>query len=103
MASPLLQRVFGLFMLLVGVGMTARSWYTALTEGYFVRGAAALGPAFAILGLAMVAFPIDKQKLLEKYGVEKPQNLSQFPLVHKVMLVLAIILGIGHFFLLWLL
>jgi hypothetical protein len=51
------QRVGGVFVLLIGSVLTVWSWHMALTEGRFYRGASVGGPAFAVIGLAMVLFP----------------------------------------------
>ena len=37
--SKLGQRLLGLFMLVLGGGLTIWVWYTALTEGYYYRKA----------------------------------------------------------------
>lgn len=39
------QRLVGLFLFLLGGGLTGWSWHTALTEGYYYEYAVAIFPA----------------------------------------------------------
>jgi hypothetical protein len=90
------QRVAGLFFLALGGGITAWLWYTALNEGYYYVKAAALFPAFAVLGLFMMLFPLDFDRLYAEHGVDKPDKLAHYPLSWKLGLVVAILAGLAN-------
>jgi hypothetical protein len=96
LVAPWLQRIAGLFLLLLGAGFVAWQWHTALTEGGFSPKAAAFFPMFAVLGLGMMLFPIDRAELMAKHGVEKPQSFKHLPPAWKFFLVLAIAAGAGN-------
>jgi ABC-type Fe3+-siderophore transport system permease subunit len=51
------QQLGGLLIAVVGGGVTAWTWYTALAEGHFSRKASMLFPAFFVLGLGVIIFP----------------------------------------------
>jgi len=90
------QRIGGVLLLAMSAGFIYWTWHTLLTEGYYYRAAAALFPAFAVMSLGMIFFPIDREKLFAEYGVTKPQSFSQYPPVWKVLTVVGIAVGIGH-------
>jgi hypothetical protein len=94
--SKIGQRLVGLFVLVLGGGFTAWSWYTALTEGYYYRKAVALFPVLAIAGLGLLLFPIDGDRLRAEHGVETPQSLAHYPLAWKVLFVVALAAGLGN-------
>jgi hypothetical protein len=56
----LIQCLGGFVMMLLSGGLTAWNWYQALHEGYFYPKASAAGPAFFVLGLAMLFFRSDQ-------------------------------------------
>jgi hypothetical protein len=94
--SKIGQRLLGLALLALGSGFTAWSWYTALNEGYYHRKAVALYPVFAVAGLGLLLFPLDMERLRAEHGVEKPQKLAHYPLVWKVLVVVALLAGLGN-------
>lgn len=94
--SKIGQRVVGLFLLLVGGGLTAWSWYTAVNDGNYYRKAAALLPVVAVAGLGMLLFPIDMERLRAEHGVDRPQKLAHYPRAWKVLFVVAILAGLGN-------
>jgi hypothetical protein len=109
--SKLGQRLVGLLILLVAGGFTAWIWHTALTEGTYYRKAAALFPAFAVIGLGMLLFPTDVDRLREviglglwlsrlraERGVEKVMSLNQIPPVWWGVLVAAVAAGLGNWY-----
>ena len=48
------RRLVGAFGLIVGVGLVAWVWQSALTRGRYSLGPAAIGPMLAVLALAVV-------------------------------------------------
>lgn len=72
------QRLVGVLMTTLACGFTAWVWHTALTEGHY-RKAAAVFPAFLVIGLGLVLFPIDVEKLKAEHGVEQIESLRQLP------------------------
>jgi hypothetical protein len=96
--SKIGQRLVGVFMLALGAGFTAWSWHTALTEGYYYEAAVALFPAFAVIGVGMILFPIDVARLRAEHGVDKPQSLAHYPPVWKVLMVVALAVALGNWY-----
>jgi hypothetical protein len=96
--SKIGQRLVGLFLAVLGGGATAWSWYTALTWGYYYRKAVVFFPLFAVVGLGILLFPIDRERLRAEYGTAKPQGLAHLPLVWKVLLVLAVLAALGNWY-----
>lgn len=92
------QRLVGVLLLAVAAGFTAWVWYTALTEGSYYRKAAAIFPAFVVIGLGMALFPIDVDKLRAKHSVEHIQSFRQLPLAWKVLLFVALVAGFGNWY-----
>jgi hypothetical protein len=100
MASNLVQRLVGLAFIAVGTGMTVWMWQLALTTGDYNDWAGAIFPAFAVLGLGMLLFPIDRRELQEKFGTDKIESLNQLSPVWIGIFVLALACGVADFILL---
>jgi hypothetical protein len=96
--SKIGQRLMGLVLFLLGSAGTAWMWYTALTEGYYYRNAAALLPVCAVFGLGLLLAPFDVEKLRAEHGVDKPQKWAHYPPVWKLIGVLALLAGLGNWF-----
>jgi hypothetical protein len=94
--SKIGQRLVGLVLLLLGGGFTTWSWHTAITEGHYSREEAAFFPLFALVGLGLLLFPIDMQRLRAEHGVDRPQKFAHYPLVWKVLCVAALIAALGN-------
>jgi len=94
--SKIGQRLAGLFLLALGGGFTAYSWYTALNEGYYFEKAVALFPVCAVAGLGLILFPLDMERLRAEHGVDKPQKLAHYPPIWKLVFVLALLAGLGN-------
>jgi hypothetical protein len=92
--SKFAQRLMGLLLVALSGGFTGWGWYTALNEGYYYHAAAALFPALAVLGLAMILFPIDPDEFRKKHGVDRIQNFGQMPPAWKVLFIIAIAAGV---------
>ena len=88
------QRFVGLFLFVLGLLFTYFGWETAVHEGVYRKFSSMFFPAFAVLGFGLLAFPIDGKKLKEKFGVDKPQTIKQYPAVWKIILIIAILAGI---------
>ncbi len=93
MKSKLQQRVAGLLMLVVGIGFTIYGWNSAMQTHRYSPKAAFLFPFFAGLGIALLAFPVTRDELMARYGVEKPRSLSHYSWGQKSVFLLAIAAG----------
>ena len=51
------QKLGGFVVFLVGGGLTAWTWWTALVDGYYSVKGSLLGPALFVLGFGMMVFP----------------------------------------------
>jgi hypothetical protein len=96
--SKLGQRFLGLFLLGLGGGFTAWSWYTALVQGYYYQKAVIFSPFPAVIGITLMLFPIDVDKFREKYGIETVEKFSQLPPEWMIAFVLAIIASLWNWF-----
>lgn len=76
--SKIGRRLLGLVLLSLGSGVTVWSWYTALNEGYYYTKAVTVFPAFAVLGIGMLLFPIYVEKPGAEHGLEEPAELEHF-------------------------
>src|SRR5260370_35607393 len=93
--SKLAQRIGGALIFLPGAGVTGWIWHRALTEGYYYRKSAMLFPAFLVIGLGMVLFPIDAEKLKAEYGVEKIQSYRHVPPAWGGVIISAFLAGVS--------
>jgi len=91
--TKLQQRLAGLFILIIGVGFTIYGWTSAMETHRYNPKAAFLFPLFAVLGVALLAFPVTRDELMAKYGVEKPRSLSHYSWGQKILFVVAIAAG----------
>jgi len=93
LGTKLQQRLGGILIALIGAAFTYWEWRQAFTTGTYHPKAAMLFPAFATLGIGLLIFPMSKEDLLAKYGVEKPRSPRHYPLGLKFFLGLALIVG----------
>jgi Zn-dependent protease with chaperone function len=93
MKTKLQQRLAGLFILLIGVGFTVYGWSSALQTRRYSPKAAFLFPVFAGLGLALLLFPVSRDELMSKYGVDRPRSLSHYSWGQKIMFLVAFAAG----------
>ena len=86
--SKAVQRVFGLFMVVLGVAVMKGSWAAALgpTPPVYPK-AGVLVPFLIAAGLAMVLFPIDKERLRAEHGVDRVTALAHYPRAWRVLFV----------------
>src|SRR5260370_42329202 len=96
--SKLAQRIGGALIFLPGAGVTGWIWHRALTEGYYYRKSAMLFPAFLVIGLGMVLFPIDAEKLKAEYGVEKIQSYRHVPPAWLGGIISALLAGLADLY-----
>jgi hypothetical protein len=92
--TKLRQRVGGLVMLLIGIGFTIYGWTSAMETQRYSPKAAFLFPFFAGLGIALMAFPVTRDELMAKYGVEKPRSLSHYSWGQRILFLVAITAGV---------
>jgi len=93
MSQKLKQRLIGVFLIVTGAGFTVYEWRHVLTSGRYSPKAAFLFPVFAMLGFAVLLFPMSKEEMLAKYGVERPSSLRHYSGSQKILFLLAIAAG----------
>ena len=96
--SKLGQRLVGVFLLGLGCYFTYDELKTVVTEGYYHR-AAIIFPAFAVVAVGIIFFPLDYERYKAEHGQESPQGFHQLPDAWKLMTIL----GIGASLAFWLL
>jgi len=94
------QRILGLLLFLLGLSLTVWFWVRGVSGGYIYINASMLFPAFMIMGIGFLIFPIDPMVMKKKWGVEKIENVGQIPGIWWIILILSILIGIGNYFLL---
>ena len=94
------QRIRGLRLFLLGFSLTAWFWVSGLSKGYIYINASMLFPAFMIMGIGFLFFPIDPTVMKKKWGVDKIENAGQIPGVWWIILAISIVIGIGNYFIL---
>lgn len=93
------QRLFGVFVVALGLFITRMTWQQATTTGRFTN-LGVVGPAFAMIGVASLLFPLDVEEFRARYGVDRIQRWSQLPTPWKVLVALGLVLSVGFFLLL---
>jgi hypothetical protein len=93
LSSKSKQRLVGLFILLVAVGMFIYNWHSALTEGVYWGKASIAFPFFAFLGIAIFLFPVTKEECLAQHGTEQ-LSWSVMPVPQKILILIGAIAGI---------
>jgi len=68
------QSIGGVIIFFLGLGLTVANWSFWFSDGSYYPKIAFLGPAFAIIGLALVAMPGYREERLSK-----GQNLADYP------------------------
>ena len=94
------QRILGLILFILGLSLTLWFWVRGVSQGYIYINASMLFPAFMIMGIGFLAFPIDPKALKEKWGVEKIESVGQIPGIWWIIIALSIVVGIGNYFVL---
>jgi hypothetical protein len=95
------QQLGGLFIALIGAGFTAWTWRTALNEGYYYPKASMLFPAFCVVGLGVILFPGYREERVARG--EDISGVNGWKLITArwwVILVVALVVSIGDYFLL---
>lgn len=87
------QRVSGAFGLAICLGFVVWEWQHVQTGGEYHGRSAFLFPAFAVISLALLLFPISREDLLERFGIERPSSLNHYSRAQKTLFVLAFVAG----------
>lgn len=98
--SLIIQRILGLFLFILGLTLTLWLWFKGVDQKYIYINASMLFPAFMIMGIGFLVFPIDPREMKKKWGVEKIESVGQIPGVWWIIIVLSILIGIGNYFIL---
>lgn len=92
------QQLGGLFIAVVGMLLTWQVWQVARTGKYFMSVGAA-GPAFCVMGLALIAFPDSRTE--RRARGESLVGLEGWDLLTtrwRVITGIGVLLTIGYFF-----
>ena len=92
------QQLGGLFIAAMGAFLTWQVWQVAHTGKYFMSVGAA-GPAFAVMGLALIAFPDSRTERRERG--ESVVGLEGWDLLTtrwRLITGIGVLLAVGYFF-----
>ena len=93
------QRAMGIVMLLASLALMAYGWSYALDHGRVFILWLMAPPAFAVLGLGLVLFPMDVERLQREHGVDRVQSWAHLPTAWRVLLVFAAVAALANHFL----
>lgn len=85
--------------MLLGVVVTIWMHHTNLDKGYIYILGSMLFPALAIVGIGLLFFPFDAEKLKDKWGVENIENIFHIPGEWWIITVIAIFSGVANYIL----
>jgi membrane associated rhomboid family serine protease len=92
------QQLGGLFIAALGVFLTWQVWQVAHTGQYFMSVGAA-GPAFAVMGLALVAFPDSRtERRARGESLVGREGWALLTPRWRIVSVIGIVLTVGYFF-----
>lgn len=94
MVSRQKERFGGLFIATIGASLAIWNWYMALHEGHFYLKAAFAGPAFTVVGLALLIFPGYQTERIQR-GEDISQLSGAELMTPRWWGILAIALGVG--------
>ena len=94
------QRTVGLILFILGIAVTIWTWKSGVNQNYISINASMLFPALMVMGLGLLLFPVNPEKLKEKWGVEKIESIGQVPGIWWIIIVVSIIVGILNYFIL---
>jgi hypothetical protein len=100
MPAKLGERLGGLFLFVVGTGITVWMWHLALTTGDYNEWAGTIFPAFAVLGLSLLLFPGQLSDLQEKGGADEIEQSNLPFYIWTVIFVLMLACGVSDYILL---
>jgi hypothetical protein len=95
------QKLFGLFLILLGAAFTAWCWYTAFYKGYFYPKASMLFPACIVIGLGLIIFPGYREERVARG--EDITCLSGFRMITPrwwIIIIIGLVTGCVNYFLL---
>jgi ABC-type Fe3+-siderophore transport system permease subunit len=95
------QQLGGLFIALIGAGFTAWTWLTGLNEGYYYVRSSMAFPAVCFVGLGLILFPGYRDERIA--CGEDISEMNGWKLITArwwAILVVALVVGIGNYFLL---
>ena len=94
-----MQRTIGMLLFILGLAVTLWSWKSGVGQNYISINISMLFPALMVMGLGLLIFPVDPQKLREKWGVDKIESIGQVPGTWWIIIAISILVGIGNYFL----
>ena len=92
------QRILGLLLFVLGLAITAWIWKSGISQNYILINASMLFPAFMVMGLGLLFFPFDSEKLKEKWGDDKIESVGQVPGIWWIIIAISILIGIVNYF-----
>lgn len=93
------QRLGGLLIALLSASFLGWTWYTALTRGYYYPKAAAIFPAFLVIGLALAAIPgYREERIARGEDVSRMSGMELLTPRWWAVLALALAAGFANWF-----
>lgn len=94
------SRLGGFLIFLIAVGLTAIPWYEVFHYRYYHRYSAISGPAFIIIGLAMIILPTYREERIARgEDISKLQGIALITPRWWLILVVGFIVGCLNWFL----
>ena len=102
MISVRTQRVLGILLILGGAGLTAWEWRILVNGGSYFSMFAFMAPAFAVIGIMQLCFPVDNAERLAR-GEQPIAKLYWKDMIgdHRILAGFAVFCGAVNWLLMW--
>jgi hypothetical protein len=97
---PRIQRLIGLFAMLLAGGFWVWLWYIAINEGYYYLKASMFFPAGFILSLGILLSPVfkeEEEQIATSKDISFLSRIKLLPPRWRIILIVALIVGFGNF------
>ncbi len=89
----------GAVMLVASLAVTVYAWYYGYTHGRVFSMWILIPPAFVMISIGLLLFPMDVDKLEREHGVDRVQEWKHLPTPWRVILALAFLAAVAnHYF-----
>jgi hypothetical protein len=93
------QRAIGAIVCAVCTALIAWNWMHPALQAQELRAGLFLLPAFAVMGLSLVLFPMDVERLEREFGTDRITRWSQLPRVWRVLLFVMLAAAVANVYL----